>query len=463
VSDASFRIKRDGQPIKRLATQLQHHMAQYGYQLIELPIIEQAELFLTKAGDKVAERLFRFERHSSQLALRPEFTAAAAHLYTTQQEDSTVRWQFSGPVFEDNPYEKAPQYQQYNAGAELIGAGGPAAEAEIIAMAVQGLTEQGIDDWSLVIGHVGLTRRLLSKFELDPRTQHFILSHRDALKTGSKGKVKMLSALARYLPEVKTPLDGGATMTQSGTQEMLDVLLNTSRSSATMGGRSRHDIARRLLKKRQQAAQRNQVNDAIYFLQGWMNIRSGQRWAMDDIEDFIGFDEIARGLFDEWNQVMTLLDAYGIDRERIIIQPDLVRTWDYYTGLVFEIRTEDGVQLAGGGRYDELTRLVGGSRDVPAVGFVYQVDHLADYMPETRESGSRLFTLIEDGSQSVAGARWAGGLRKRGLSVILTQNSAEQPANSAVVLHITEDGSILLGDQRYTYDRIDHLVKTLNG
>ena len=61
-------------------------------------------------------------------------------------------------------------------------------------------------------------------------------------------------------------------------------------------------------------------------------------------------------VLDEWRSVIALLDAYGIPASRIQIQPALARNWDYYTGIVFELWSEDGHHLGGGGRYDELTR-----------------------------------------------------------------------------------------------------------
>ncbi|GAB4309306.1 MAG: ATP phosphoribosyltransferase regulatory subunit [Phototrophicales bacterium] len=435
-------------------------MTRYGYQLIETPIIEKADLFLTKAGDQVAERLFTFERHGHNLALRPEFTAAAAHLYTITNNKNPVRWQFSGPIFEDNPTDPTQQYQHYSSGAELIGMAGPIADAEIISMAVQGLKELEIEDWTLVIGHVGLTRHLLASFDLDPRTQHFILSHRDMLRYGSKGKINLLALLAQYIPYMER--QHPEYISQNSAEDLLEVLLNTTANASTMGGRSRDDIARRLLRKRQQGAQATQIKDALYFLQKWMNIRSTPAWAMDDIENFVGYDVDAAALYADWQTVIQLLQAYQIPLERVMIQPDLARTWDYYTGLVFEIRTEAGLQLAGGGRYDELTRLIGGVDSVPAVGFAYYVDRLLRILPKAHIEQPRTFYLLMNVSNSAIAAQWATELRKRGINIILT-DQAEHTANAIISLQVDTNGNLLLGRKTYTFETIDLLVKTLNG
>ena len=48
-----------------------------------------------------------------------------------------------------------------------------------------------------------------------------------------------------------------------------------------------------------------------------------------------------------------------------------MRGFDYYTGIVFECWAKAGLRRAlfGGGRYDNLTRTVGGRRALPGLGF----------------------------------------------------------------------------------------------
>lgn len=435
-------------------------MGRYGYRLIDTPIIEPADLFLTKAGDKVAERLFSFERHGQRLALRPEFTATAAHLYTLQPHQSIVRWQFYGSIFEDNHTDQGHRYQQYSAGAELIGLPGIQAEAEVISMATQGITSLGIDDYELVIGHVGLTRDLLTQFHLDPNTERFILGQRGSLRDASAGKRKVISMLARYLPQNRANGSNGH-MTEGGAEEILNSLISTSRGGATMGGRTRTDIARRLLKKHEQAGQSAQIDDAIKFLETWTNIDSTPDQAFDQIARLAHKSDSAQTILKSWQEVLKLLEAYNVSSENIRIVPDLARTWDYYTGIVFEIRTEAGDALAGGGRYDDLTRLVGGSENVPAVGFAYNLDALMQEIPASVEGQPSLLYFLADDDQMLNAVRWVDSLRKRGLCVVLT--SERQSADPAIELRLDADGNVLLGERAYSPQEIDILTVTLNG
>jgi ATP phosphoribosyltransferase regulatory subunit len=452
----------NGQHTRQIADQLQDHMALYGYQLIETSIIEQADLFLTKAGDQIAERLFTFERHGQMLALRPEFTAAAAHRYITRREQAIARWQFSGPIFADDHEQTGSQYQHYSAGAELIGLPGTTAEAEIISMAVHGVTRLGIEDPLLVIGHVGLTRHLLSRFALEPHTQRFILGHRSALRDDQRGKAYVQELLDRYLPPPHAQpvtgdeIPGSDLQTTFGAQQMLDVLLDGSRRGETMGGRTRHDIARRLLQKRRQAYEREQIDAALDFLQDWIRIHAEPQTALPAIENFIGADSTARALLDAWLETLDLLQACQIPVDSLIIQPDLARTWDYYTGLVFELHTTGGDQIGGGGRYDELARLIGSGREIPAVGFAYYLDHLVRTVAQT--TSDRKAPVLVTGNYAGEAMHWAHRLRTRGIAAAF---AAAIPGGESPMLIVQENGSVRFGDRSYIPAQLDELVQTL--
>lgn len=452
--------QRDMRPI---VDALEQHMQQYGYRLMETPIIEQADLFLTKAGDLVAERLFTFDRVGNNLALRPEFTAAAAHHYITAQLEGVYRWQFNGPIFEDDPNASSNTYQHASAGAELLGIDTPLADAEIVQMAASGLNTIGLDDWSIRIGHVGLTRHLLAAFDLDPRTERFILNRRGLLRHGKHGYDEIIEQLAAYVPptmsEDFTPEND--LQTQSNTRQMLNVLLDASNRGETMGGRSRHDIARRLIQKHKQSAQTDQIHAALDFLSKWVNISQSPNVAFEEIRRLTNKDSTADSILNNWETALTLMETHGLPVERIVIRPDLARTWDYYSGIVFEIHSDDKTQLAAGGRYNELTRLLGGDKAVPAVGFAFYLHHIATRLNNPLDESSGHHYLLAREAPDAA-VEWAQHLRNQGFIIELVQEEADI-RSTAPALIISADKTVRLGSQVYTYEHIDTLITKLRG
>jgi histidyl-tRNA synthetase len=88
---------------------------------------------------------------------------------------------------------------------------------------------------------------------------------------------------------------------------------------------------------------------------------------------------------DHFNRLKSHLDDAGISYEVI---PRLVRGLDYYVRTAFEIVSgELGAQnaLAGGGRYDGLSEILGGP-PAPAIGFAMGLDRLVMVLPENLNS-----------------------------------------------------------------------------
>lgn len=435
---------------------LQDNMALFGYIPSETPVIEPSSLFLTKAGDQIIDRLLTFTRAGREFALRPEFTASAVAQYIAGHEP-VVRWQFSGMIFQDIA-DKPFQYENWSAGAELIGLSGIHGDAEIIAMAARGLEQVGVKDWQITLGHVGLTRYLINRFALDERTNKFILNHKDELKNGAQGKTRVLQALDRYLsvrfrPELEADIASDTTIAE----QVLEALLKSGNRGTSLGGRTREDIAQRLVEKSQRAAQRSQIESAIEFLAEWVEISAPVDEAFIQIDAVTAQDEHAWQYVDELKQVIALVEAYGVERQRITIKPDLARTWDYYTGIVFELTTSRGDDLGGGGRYDELIRLIGG-QSAPAVGFAYYVDTINQVIQSGTAQQMKPLILV-DPQMSPQAVEWLQALRAQNLPVALLP---EAPTDTQTALTFDSNSATLrFNDETYTRDNLSKLISRL--
>jgi len=197
------------QSLERFTQHLKTYFVQFGYQTVETPLIQSSDLFLTRAGDQIVNRLFTFDRLGERVALRPEFPTSAAYRYLQMFPDQQpiVRWQFSGAIFEDDPQQPFKESQQFSVGAELLGMEGAFADAEILTMAANGLSRYGIDDWQMRVGNMQVLRLILDTFQLDRRTIQFILSRLDAFGTAGLGKEYVLEQLDSLMLPHESALD----------------------------------------------------------------------------------------------------------------------------------------------------------------------------------------------------------------------------------------------------------------
>ncbi|MBU2499436.1 MAG: histidine--tRNA ligase [Proteobacteria bacterium] len=113
------------------------------------------------------------------------------------------------------------------------------------------------------------------------------------------------------------------------------------------------------------------------------------------------------------------LDAYGTP---FTLNHMLVRGLDYYNRTTFEIQTEKlGAQNAvlGGGRYDGLSRQLGGP-DHPAIGFALGIERLIALLDEAADKAHPspdLFMAALGDEATKRVFKWANDLRKLGFWV----------------------------------------------
>jgi ATP phosphoribosyltransferase regulatory subunit len=105
------------------------------------------------------------------LSLRPDVTSSVARIAATLLADRPrpLRICYAAPVFRQQPQSHA-EWRRENTqlGCELIGAGGRAADLEILLLAAEILAQIGLgDSFCITINDVGIFNRLLAQLDLD--------------------------------------------------------------------------------------------------------------------------------------------------------------------------------------------------------------------------------------------------------------------------------------------------------
>jgi histidyl-tRNA synthetase len=144
-------------------TKVKQVLAQYGYQEIRMPILEQTELFKRSIGevtDIVEKEMYTFnDRNGDSLTLRPEGTACCVR--AAEQHgllfNQTQRLWYTGPMFRHERPQKGRYRQFHQIGVECFGFKGPDIDAELIIMTARLWKEFGLlDNVSLEINSLGL-------------------------------------------------------------------------------------------------------------------------------------------------------------------------------------------------------------------------------------------------------------------------------------------------------------------
>src|SRR5712672_2592025 len=130
-------------------------LASHGYQQVKPPLVEFEETLLSGAGTATASDTFRLMDPISHrmVGVRADMTPQVARIATTRMSHMPrpLRLSYAGQVLRVKGSEMRPERQIGQAGAELIGAGGPAADVEAIAVAGEALAAIGVPHLSVDI------------------------------------------------------------------------------------------------------------------------------------------------------------------------------------------------------------------------------------------------------------------------------------------------------------------------
>ncbi len=298
---------------------LEQVFQRWGYHRIITPTIERLDTLM--AGGAIDQDAVIELHHSSgtRLGLRPELTASIARAAVSRLSRVTYpqRLYYNANVFRQADHgHRGSQQEFFQAGVELLGSGDTLADAEALLLLSDGLASLNLTGWSLLLGDAQLTRNLLEPFPVAVR-----------------GSVRQ--ALAQ-LDRVALESLGLSPSQRDHALYLLDL--------------------------------RGQPEDVLQSL-ATLNLGPAGQEALNRLKSLVAL-------------LREVPPAQGeaVYRPPLILDLSLIQTFDYYTGLVFEVVSppELGCQVLGqGGRYDHLLGVFSPEgKGFPGIGFVFDIDML---------------------------------------------------------------------------------------
>ncbi len=284
----------------------------FGFIEYDAPVLEPLELYKAKSGEEIEQQLFSFpDKGGREVALRPELTPTVCRMVGAKASalKRPVKWFNIGEFFRYERAQKGRQRSFFQLNADIFGEAGPEAEIELIALLIQCFTAFGLGAQDF-------------KVRLSDRDLWFYYLQALGLEAARVGA--LLAAIDKY---------------------------DKIGDAAFKGYTDQHGALDPALKQR-----------VLAFLQ----IKSLEQLAAT-LQPLGGADLERR--LGEWRRLLGGLAAMGL-APYVEVDLGVVRGLAYYTGFVFEAfdRKGDLRALAGGGRYNDLVKKLGGP-DLPAVGF----------------------------------------------------------------------------------------------
>ena len=167
-------------------------LAAHGYERVKPPLVEFEETLLSGAGAAMSADSFRTMDPTSHrmVAVRADMTPQVARIAATRlgHWPRPLRLSYAGQVLRVKGSEVRPERQFGQAGAELIGAEGPAADVEVIAIAAEALLAVGVPNLSVDLTLPTLVPSIADEFDIARDKQAALraaLDHKDTATVAS--------------------------------------------------------------------------------------------------------------------------------------------------------------------------------------------------------------------------------------------------------------------------------------
>jgi histidyl-tRNA synthetase len=365
----------------------------YAFMEYDGPPLESLELYTAKSGDEIVGQLYNFvDKGGREVALRPEMTPTFARMVSARANSlrKPTRW-FSIPqLFRYERQQKGRLREHYQLNVDIVGETGVAADAELVACAIDICRELRLTSNEVVVrvSDRRVMHAYLAALGIPPGAFDVVLAVTDKLARQPRAvSAEKLAAAGLDAPQVDAVLDiTGATLDT--------VAAALSRTSAP-GGEHVDDLRK-------------------FFDYVGTLVPGGTAWLQFDLS-------IVRGLA-------------------------------YYTGIVFELFDRSGEfrAICGGGRYDNLLGAIGGGTALPALGFgmgdvvLTELLRARQLLPATDASVDYWLTA-DEGVPITRIMAEAAQLRAQGFSVEYalrhqTPNKQRKSANAAgarTIIHLT--------------------------
>ncbi|MBD1837511.1 ATP phosphoribosyltransferase regulatory subunit [Coleofasciculus sp. FACHB-501] len=294
---------------------LQQVYHRWGYHRIITSTLERLDTLMAGGAIQRSTVIQIQDAEEGTLGLRPELTASIARASVTRMAGVTYpqRLYYNANVFRRSQGSNYGRQQEfYQAGVELLGAGGVLADAEVLLLLGDCLKCLGLSQWQVILGEAGLTRSLFSPFpvHLQEKVRRAI-AHLDRIALETLPLSPELRERALFLFELRG--------------HPADVLQQVST----------------------------------------LDLAESERQTVNTLKSLI--DLLNEGCSHQQSFPVTL-------------DLSLIQTFNYYTGIVFEVVSDTDTQarvLAQGGRYDQLLGLYHPQgQTYPSIGFALNIEDL---------------------------------------------------------------------------------------
>ncbi len=355
--------------------------AKAGYERSEPAILQPAEPFLDLSGEDIRRSLYlTSDATAEELCLRPDLTIPVARDYlASPRAGQPAGFSYLGPVFR---YRGGAPSQFLQAGIESFGRQDrAAADAEMLALALEATAAFGVKDVEIRTGDVALFNALIDALQLYPVWRRRLIKDFNRKIDLARDIEQLTLKTAPGRNEYEGVLAALAGSDRKAALALVTDLMSIA-GATNVGGRTVAEIADRFLEQSTLKAGAL-PRDATSIIKRFLAIAGNPDDSVAQLRALASDAKLdITAAIDQLESRIGFMAARGIDVRKVRFSTSFGRGLDYYTGFEFELHSQpngngNGAEpLVAGGRYDGLMTQLGASAPIPAVGFSVWVEAL---------------------------------------------------------------------------------------
>jgi len=326
----------------------------WGYGEVKTPVMEYTENISVGAGRDWKDKLINFiDIDGNLISLRADMTIPIARLagMRLRKGQLPARFCYFSDVFRQAGSQAGDKRVFSQAGLEYLGSKRiMEADAEVMIILIRILRQLGLDDFRVVLGHIGFINGLFDWLGLDGNIRE------DFKKYIVAKDFVRIESLLKKSDSRKAGIFTGLLQPENDLEKISGIVSDTGEEKVSLA-------------------------------------------------------------FDYLKGLHGMLEELGLGKY-LIFDFSIIRDFDYYTGLLFEVYCRGITGIIGsGGRYDDLIKKFGS--DIPATGFAVDIDVLHGALGQKDLASVNKILLMGPGGRGRSGRviKFADNVRKKGIDV----------------------------------------------
>ena len=342
---------------KKLSETIIKTFKKNGFVLSEPDVLLDSDYIIERSGEKFRSSMLSFERKDGKMmCLRPDLTVASCINFLKKKSSSKIY--YSGQAYRRSN-KKGSSFINEQLGIEILGSKNQIQDdLKVISTILSSTKKIKRKKIIIKVGDVSLFKSLINALDMPERWKLRLIRHFWRPNYFEELLVRL---------EKNTDIDA---VTFDSDKKRFNEMKKLDQDKV-VAGRSILEILKRFDKKIKDPRSFTDGKKIAKIIKSFLKINCKLSELDEKLLDFTKKNNLKKNTFKDFKSILNLKKL----NQDVNFIANFGRDLEYYTGIVFEVFSEK-IEIARGGRYDNLLKSLGAKKNIPAVGAAINLKNL---------------------------------------------------------------------------------------